>query len=268
MADTPETLNDTPAAPVQDNQVPADKSKRKLTLLAGAALVVSASALVLSSLPYFGVGVGAQVRSYLLKNPQILDEMLAVRQQAEEESLSKSIDQAASANPQLLAFDARDPAIGPKDAKVTVVQFFDYRCPGCKAVAGPYNELIARHPEVRFVFKEWPILDNGSTITSNYAARAALAANAQGKYRAVHTALMQERALDEEAINDILRENGVDLAAARQFMTSPDAVRHIADIHTAGSALGLRGTPTFLVNGKASASIDPADVEKMIIAAK
>lgn len=265
MTDTPPKAPETPTPKAEDHRT---KSGASTPVLAGAAVAISAVALILATLPYLGLGSGAQVRSYLLKNPQILDEMLEARQAAEDRNVTSAIDQAAAANPRLLEADARDPAIGPANAKVTVIQFFDYRCPGCKAVAGPYREMMARHPEVRFVFKEWPILDNGTTITSNYAARAALAANAQGKYPAVHNALMTERALDEEAIDAILTENGVDLAKAKAFMASTDTVRHIADIHTAGAALRLRGTPTFFVNGKTSASIDPAEVEKMIEAAK
>lgn len=266
MTDTPPHANK-PAA-TETPQGRRSASGTSTPLLAGAAVAISAVALILAGLPYLGVGPGTNVRDYLLKNPQILDEMLAARQSMEEQNATSSIDQAAAANPRLLEADARDPMFGPQDAKVTVIQFFDYRCPGCKAVAGPFRAMMDRHPEVRFVFKEWPILDNGSTVTSNYAARAALAAHAQGKYLPVHDALMAERALDEDAVNDILQKAGVDMAKARQFMASPDTVRQLADIHTIGATLRLRGTPTFFVNGRTSASIDPAEVEKMIEAAK
>lgn len=267
MSDTPDTVAQTPDQPQATLSVTTPQpsaAKGTTTVLAGAALAISAAALVMASLPYSGVGIGPQVRGYLLNNPQILDEMITARQQAEDQSVSSAIDAAAKANPQLLAHDARDPAVGPENAKVTVIQFFDYRCPGCKAVSVPYREMMARHPDVRFVFKEWPILDNGETVTSNYAARAALAANQQGKFMTVHAALMDERALTVDVINQILQEQGVDMAAAQKAIASPDTARHITDIHTTGVALGLRGTPTFFVNGKASASIDPAEVERMI----
>ncbi|WP_297801650.1 thioredoxin domain-containing protein [uncultured Brevundimonas sp.] len=265
MTDTPPNTPETPAAPAKDTSRNGGTSNSVMT---GAAIAISAAALVLAGLSFMGVGTEGKVRNYLLSNPQILDEMLQARQVAEEQNATAAIDKAAAENANLLAHDPRDPAVGPENAKVTVIQFFDYRCPGCKAVAAPYREMMARHPDVRFVFKEWPILDNGSTVTSNYAARAALAANAQGKYLAVHNALMAERSLDQQTVDEILTENGVNLAQAKQVMGSPDTVRQIADIHTIGMTLQLRGTPTFFVNGKTSASIDPADVEKMIQAAK
>ncbi len=151
---------------------------------------------------------------------------------------------------------------------MTVIEFFDFRCPGCKAVAHDYRALMAAHPEVRFVFKDWPILDRGDDITSQYAARAALAAHQQGKYLEVYDALMNERALTLQSIDAILAAHGVDMTRAKATLASPETTRHIADIHTIAAALRLQGTPTFFVNGKAAASIDPAEIGKMIEAAK
>lgn len=184
------------------------------------------------------------------------------------EAAVEETNQAAAANAGLLAPDARDPAFGPANAKVTVIEFFDFRCPGCKAVAHDYRALMAAHPEVRFVFKDWPILDRGDDITSQYAARAALAAHQQGKYLEVYDALMTERALSIEAIDAILAAHGVDMARAKAAIAAPDTTRHIAEIHTTAAALRLRGTPTFFVNGKASPGIDPAEIGKLIEAAK
>ena len=151
---------------------------------------------------------------------------------------------------------------------MTVIEFFDFRCPGCKAVAHDYRALMAAHPEVRFVFKDWPILDRGEDVTSQYAARAALAAHQQGKYLEVYDALMTEPALTPETVDRILSEHGVDLTRAKAAISAIDTTRHIADIHTTAAALQLQGTPTFFVNGRASPSIDPAEIGRLIEAAK
>lgn len=237
----------------------------------GGALAVALSvvALGLAAAPYAAGGsFGDKVRAYLIANPQVLDEAVQARQQGEEAKRVETINAAVAANPALLAPDARDPAIGPADAKVTVIEFFDYRCPGCKAVSEEYLALIRDHPDVRFVFKEWPILDRGDDSTSNYAARAALAAHAQGRYLPVHQALMAEPALDPEGVDRILVENGVDLARARAVIASPDTDDLIADINAAGQTLGLVGTPTFLINGRTTATINPVEVSAAIEAAK
>ena len=230
------------------------------------ALGLSVIALGFSAAPY--LTGGSNVRAYLLEHPEVLQEAQMALQTKDAEAAVEETNQAAAANAGLLAPDARDPAFGPANAKVTVIEFFDFRCPGCKAVAHDYRALMAAHPEVRFVFKDWPILDRGDDITSQYAARAALAAHQQGKYLEVYDALMTERALSIEAIDAILAAHGVDMARAKAAIAAPDTTRHIADIHTTAAALRLRGTPTFFVNGKASPGIDPAEIGKLIEAAK
>ena len=230
------------------------------------ALGLSVIALGFSAAPY--LTGGSNVRAYLLEHPEVLQEAQMALQTKDAEAAVEETNQAAAANAGLLAPDARDPAFGPANAKVTVIEFFDFRCPGCKAVAHDYRAVMAAHPEVRFVFKDWPILDRGDDITSQYAARAALAAHQQGKYLEVYDALMTERALSIEAIDAILAAHGVDMARAKAAIAAPDTTRHIADIHTTAAALRLRGTPTFFVNGKASPGIDPAEIGKLIEAAK
>lgn len=230
------------------------------------ALGLSVIALGFSAAPY--LTGGSNVRAYLLEHPEVLQEAQMALQTKDAEAAVEETNQAAAANAGLLAPDARDPAFGPANAKVTVIEFFDFRCPGCKAVAHDYRALMAAHPEVRFVFKDWPILDRGDDITSQYAARAALAAHQQGKYLEVYDALMTERALSIEAIDAILAAHDVDMARAKAAIAAPDTTRHIADIHTTAAALRLRGTPTFFVNGKASPGIDPAEIGKLIEAAK
>ncbi len=253
------------------DETPATDAPRRQPLLTGAragyaALGVSAVALVLAAIPYFTGGPG--VRAYLLAHPEVLQETSLALQNKDAQSRVEQTNQLATANAALLAPDARDPAFGPADAKVTVIEFFDFRCPGCKAVAHDYRALMAAHPEVRFVFKDWPILDRGDDVTSQYAARAALAAHQQGKYLAVYDALMNEPALTMEAVDRILDDNGVDMTRAKASIGSNDTTRHIADIHTTAAALRLQGTPTFFVNGKASPSIDPAEIGRLIEAAK
>lgn len=234
-----------------------------------AALAVSVVALGLAAAPYLtGGDFGGRVRAYLLANPGVLDEVVQARQQAEETGRVETINRAVAANAVLLAPDPRDPAFGPADARVTVIQFFDYRCPGCKAVAPGVLALVQANPDVRFVFKEWPILDRGGETSSNHAARAALAAHQQGRYLAVHQALMAEAALTPESIDAILAANGVDMVRATASMADTGTDRQLADIHTIGATLGLVGTPTFLINGRTTASIDPQEVQAAITAAK
>ena len=240
------------------------------------ALVVAALALVVAVAPYAGGGdFDSRVRAYLLRNPEVLREVSTAldakdrqRQQVDNARVTREVNARVAANPALLAVDARDPAFGPADAKVTVIEFFDFRCPGCKATAPEVLRLVQAHPDVRFVFKDWPILDGGPDGVSHHAARAALAAHRQGKYLPVFQALMAEPDLSEDAVERILAEHGVVLSQAEREMSGPEIARQLADTETAARAMGLIGTPTFFVNGKASATIEPSEIDKAIRAAK
>lgn len=241
-----------------------------------ASMAVSVVALGLAAAPYAtGGDFDGRVRAYLLKNPEVLQEVsLALDQKARQAQAAQASVHAQemtariAANPALLAVDASDPAFGPADAKVTVVEFFDFRCPGCKATAPDVLRLMQAHPDVRFVFKDWPILDRGTDDVSHYAARAAQAAHRQGKYLVVFRALMAEPALSKAAVDRILTANGVTASAAQAVIASPATSRHLADVHTSAMAIGLVGTPTFFINGHANASIQPADIDRAIRAAK
>ena len=241
-----------------------------------AALAVSIVALVISLAPYAsGTDFGSRVRAYLVQNPEVLQEVsdaLNVRAQqqqiVQERQKAAEITATAAANPGLLTVDSRDAAFGPADARVTVIEYFDFRCPGCKATAPEVLRMMQAHPDVRFVFKDWPILDGPSNGVSHYAARAAQAAHRQGKYLPVFRDLMAEPALSEAAIDAILEANGVAMDQARADMAGAGIARHLADIQTSAMALGLVGTPTFFVNGKASESIQPAALDREIREAK
>ena len=260
MTEAPET---TPSPP---------RGRRLFTSERGvvAAVAMSALALALAVVPYAtgGGGFDQKVRAYLLEHPEVLQEMSAALQAKQDNALADAVNQRAAANPALLTVDADDPAFGPADAKVTVIEFFDFRCPGCKATAPEVLRLMQAHPDVRFVFKDWPILDRGTEVTSHYAARAANAAHRQGKYLPVFRDLMAEPALDPEGVDRILAANGVSLPEAEAAMQSVGVARHLTEIQAAAQTLGLVGTPTFFINGRASPSIQPADIDRAIREAK
>lgn len=234
-----------------------------------ASMAIAVVALVLAAAPYLQTGdFNGRVRAYLLANPQILDEVIRARDLRANTDRVRAINAAVAADPGVLAADALEPAFGPADAKVTVVEFFDYRCPYCKSAAPAYLALMQTHPDVRFIFKEWPVLDQGDDITSQYAARAALAAHAQGRYLAVHQALMAERALSPESVDRVLAQSGVEMERARAGLTSTDTSRLLANIHTGAASVGLQGTPTFFINGRMTATNNPVDLDRAIRTAK
>lgn len=136
--------------------------------------------------------------------------------------------------------DPGSPAAGAARPQVTVVVFTDYQCPICKATDPALDRLLAADPTVRVVWKDWPIRGPQSDL----AARTALAAHAQGRYRQVHAALMAARGpLGPERIAAIARTAGADPGLAATAAIDAQLDRHAAQAF----GLGLQGTPAYLV---------------------
>lgn len=258
-----ETPPDRPAEPSFIERLTTGLTAGRLAL--GLAVV----ALGLSLWPYIQPagtrsGFDAQVRASLLDNPEVIREAVERLQTREAAEVREAASVAIRQNLAALHDDPRDPAIGPEDAAITVVQFFDYRCPGCKAVSPEFRRIIDENPDVRFVFKEWPILDRDGPPVSEYAARAALAADAQGRYLAVHQALMAAAGLDQAAVDRILVANGINLDMARATIGASETDEHIVAVARLAQLIGAQGTPTFIVNGEMTQDINPDTVRAAI----
>ncbi|MFN7056800.1 DsbA family protein, partial [Hyphomonas sp.] len=174
------------------------------------------------------------VRDYILANPELIEEALvALEKKAEDEKRQNRVSMIAENSERLFNL-ASDFSVGPADAPITVVEFFDYRCGWCKRSAA----WVAGLPElydgqVRVVFKEFPIFGG----ISDTAARAALAAGRQGKYVEFHLALMEITSNDDlmdAAIDGIARSLGMDVARMRRDMESPEVRRQLTDMSVLG----------------------------------
>lgn len=142
--------------------------------------------------------------------------------------------------------DPGTPRFGPERGSPKVVVFTDYQCPICRRTDPALERLAKADPQVRLVFKDWPILGPGSTL----GARVALAAHRQGKYLAMHRALMTtRRPLTEANMPVIAREAGVDWdRLAADLSRDGDAIdATLARQSRQARSLGLEGTPVYLV---------------------
>ena len=198
------------------------------------------------------------IKEYLMENPEILREALI--------ELDKKQDRIAiAAVADDLFNDTRDVSIGPKDAKVTVVEFFDYNCGFCKTSSNWLKGVMEKYPDdVRIVFKELPILD-GRTKTSRNASKAALAAARQGKYSTVHFSLMAERSLTEDRVFKIIEKAGLDLDQLKEDMKDPKLETQLKDgLLLANRIPSLTGTPFFVINDDFIAGADANALDAML----
>ena len=120
------------------------------------------------------------------ENPEIVLEAVQIIEQREQQRQAEAAATVLSDNRDLLENDPNAPVLGNPEGDVTVVEFFDYNCPYCRRVKPHIEALLEEDPNVRLVYREWPILGDGSV----FAARAALASREQGKYEEFHWALM------------------------------------------------------------------------------
>ena len=186
------------------------------------------------------------VREYLLANPEVLVEAFEVLQSREEE-VSAARAQATLAERSHELFESPlDPIGGNPGGTITVVEFFDYNCPFCRQVKPTVRELLTSELDVRYVYKEFPILAESSV----FAARAALAVwhIEPELYEAFHDALMEGSGrLSDDVVLDRAAGVGVDVDFLRQEMDDPEIAETIQANIRLAQALNISGTPTFII---------------------
>jgi protein-disulfide isomerase len=188
--------------------------------------------------------IEALVLETILKNPEVIQQAIEVLQQRQQVASDEAAATALANQRNLLENDDNAPILGNPDGDVTVVEFFDYNCPYCKQAGKTVKDLIAADPNVRVVYREWPILSEGSV----FASRAALAARAQGKYEEFHWALLAQRGqLNEKSVSKIADEIGLDVKKLLTDMEDPGVTEHIETTHALARSLGFGGTPSFVV---------------------
>jgi protein-disulfide isomerase len=204
------------------------------------------------------------VYDYIIENPEIIEEALIAlteKRQLEEDERTRTL---ISENLDALQNNAADYSIGPADAKVTVVEFFDYRCGFCKRSASWAIELPEKYDnQVRVVFKELPIL----STESEKAALAAIAAGKQGKYVEMHMGLMEldnGSGFGPDMIDQVAESVGVDVAKMRADMKSVEVQKTVADSKSLARTLGITGTPNFVIGTEFVPSADITQVEALI----
>lgn len=185
-----------------------------------------------------------RVRNYLIQNPEVLVEAMQVleeRRRAEEQNEAQV---AIAQYRDELLFSEHSPVVGNPQGKVTLVEFFDYNCPYCRQVAPLMDEALTTDPDLRIVYKEFPILGPNSV----FAAKAALAAARQDAYQQFHEAIMASTgSADEAGVLAIAEQLKLDMEKLRSDMQSPEIQAEIERNLKLASALRINGTPGFVI---------------------
>ncbi len=184
------------------------------------------------------------VRETILANPEILLEAIAVLENRAAEAEQLSRVEIIEQQRLTLERDPNAPVLANAEGDVTVVEFFDYNCPYCRRVMPTVEALTEADPGVRLVYREWPILGEGSV----FASRAALASREQGLYEEFHIAMMgMTGRAEERSVLTIAREIGLDVDQLLIDMEAPEVDEHIETSMRLAEMLGITGTPTFII---------------------
>ncbi|MGW0086812.1 Na+/H+ antiporter NhaA [Streptomyces sp. NPDC003393] len=143
----------------------------------------------------------------------------------------------------------RDHVRGPATAPITIIEYGDFECPYCSRTEPATRELLASHPDIRYVWRHLPLSDVHPH--ARLAAEAAEAAASQGAFWPMHTILLERQ--DQLSLTDLIghaEDLGLDVNRFKRELLNGDhrkqVDRHIAD----ADANGVAGTPTFFINGK------------------
>lgn len=199
----------------------------------------------------------------LLEKPEILRELVA---RLEKKDRAEQADRAQSAIWALkddLFSDPNVPVAGNPAGDVTVVEFMDYNCGFCKRAAPEVAKLLEQDGDVRLVYREWPILGEGSVA----AARLALAAREQDAYEAMHDALMARPRVTEATAIAVARELGLDVAKLKADSDAPKVAAHIDQSMALAQAIGITGTPAFVIGDQFIGGLAPVEALQGAVAA-
>lgn len=176
-------------------------------------------------------------------------------------SLAKAIEQAGSRAPTAAnpgnqppqAYEialGESPVKGRRDAPVTIVEFSDFQCPGCKTYQALVNQVLQLYPkDVKLVYKEFPLAEIHANAVG--AAKAALAAARQGKFWEMHDMMYQNQ--DELGMNELkqyAQNVGLDVLQWQKDFSSPEVQQQLTREADEGRAAGVDSTPSFFVNGR------------------
>lgn len=184
------------------------------------------------------------IHDYILSHPDVVMDALKEAQQHED-------DQSAAQSRRVIATKQKELIAAPEDlvqgnpkGDVTLVEFFDYRCPYCKEIEPELDALLKEDGQLRIVYKEFPVLGEASV----YATRVALAAKKQGKYAEFHRAMMATKGdISDETVLKVASSVGLDLDRLKADMSAPEIQQLIDKNYALADALQIQGTPALII---------------------
>lgn len=186
------------------------------------------------------------VKSYLIKNPQVVADALESLQRIRMEEMNKQVQGQIEANKSSLEASSA-PIIGNPKGSSIVVMFYDYNCGYCKQSAEAIEELIRSNNDVKVIFKVYPILG----AESEYLAKIVLALNqtAPHKFKAIHDELISNKTFNKEDLVKLFKDNGLDFTKIEALSETKEIEDQLKETIKLARELRINGVPAFIING-------------------
>ena len=203
----------------------------------------------------------ADLRVALENNPEMIVNALQKYEEVQRQAQLQEASRLFKSNIEELNNNANAPFVGPKDAKIVLVEFFDFSCGYCKRLAPAVEAIVKKNPDVKVVFKPITFVAQ----ISKYAAQAALAAIEQGKFMELYEVMLGSQSrLTEETINSMAEKAGLDMKKFKEDVASEKVQTTIKEVSDLANKLQVRGVPTLVLNGTQIQVIDEAGIQAEI----
>ena len=208
----------------------------------------------------------AEVRAYLLENPEVLLEAMNELEMREQVAAAERDKQMLAAQSEAIFNDPASWVGGNPEGDITVVEFIDYRCGYCRKAWQEVDALVEQDGNIRFVLKEFPILGEQSVLSSRFAI-AVLQLHGGEAYKTAHDTLLSMRAdASPEALARVAEEMGLDPQPILDRMNADEVTKVIEDNHRLAQTMEISGTPTFVVGGTMVRGYVPLEAMQQIVA--
>jgi protein-disulfide isomerase len=189
----------------------------------------------------------AEIRAYLMDNPQIIMEAVAVLEQREQAAQQQADVDLVKTNAEALFNDANSWSGGNPDGDIALVEFMDYRCGYCRRAFDEVEQLIETDGNIRFVVKEFPILGEESELSARFAI-ATLQVAGDEAYKSVHDSLMAFTGqVNETSLSRIASTLGIEVQPILDHMNSDAVTAVITENRALAQRMKISGTPSFVM---------------------
>ncbi len=209
------------------------------------------------------------VKDYLLKHPEVLQDVMAAMDKKQQEADAEKARSTIKENNATLFNSPHQVVLGNPQGDVTMVEFFDYNCGFCKRALLDMLTLLKTDPNIKFVLKEFPVLGEGSVEAAHVAVAARMQDATGKKYIEFHQKLLGGRGpADKAHALAVAKEVGFDMARIEKDMASDEVKTTIDEDMKLADALGVTGTPSYVVGSDLVVGAVGLDTLKEKIAAE